>query len=114
MLAKAILGALTSGVLGVLFWKVVEEWKTNFPKFAALGTLATRGVVWAMCILAVAALFAFSVGMQFVPLPANALGWLGPIGDYSFIAITMSQGLHAVAADKAKKALLASVEQPEM
>jgi hypothetical protein len=102
-LGELMLSVLASGAMGTVAWALLRQLATDWPGIARLSTLAKRGIVWALCIAGVGALFAGAVAMRWLPAPVDARAWLNAIGDYALVGITVSQGLHALDRDAAAR-----------
>jgi hypothetical protein len=98
-LAKVVVNALATGLLGTAAWAIWDACKARWPYLGMWGTLAQRAVVVALCALLVAPLFAGAVAMLWLPMPGDWRAWVSEIGSYTLIAYLASQALHAADRD---------------
>ncbi len=101
LFSEWIVGVLCSGGVGYLGYALLDWLERRYPEVAAWDSVAKRAFAWATVIVAVAGLYAVAVGMLWIEQPATWRGWVESIGTYALIAITASQGAHAL--DKARQ-----------
>lgn len=102
-IAETVVGLLTSGGLGVAVWGYID-WLKGRGRLADWDTLSLRALAWGLCIVSVAVVYGACVLMQWTPPPETWRAWVEAIASYALVAITVSQGAHAIDRDNSRAA----------
>lgn len=94
---------VASGVLGGFGYPFVSWLETHYPAIAALEYWAKRLLAWMVAIGLGVAPYLVMVAMRYVPQPADWRAWVEALFVPAFVAITTSQGAHAIGETRKRK-----------
>jgi hypothetical protein len=96
---QMVLGVLTSGVIGLVVFRWLQQIEKDMPSFATWRVLFKRALAYAMTLLGVAIVYVLAVALRGLPVPPDWQGWVTGYGFYAVVAIIANQGAHAQSVD---------------